>query len=248
MASIEFINKRIEGKEKEIAKLEKKLERIKKAQASNWEDNPYWYHESDLKYTTRDLDRARKDLEDWQNKLAEEQHKSNSRNIPAIIEFLDGWQARVKHFYIISEPEYHTALEEWYRYDREHCEWFNTQRRNSTKEEYDAREKDYREKKKAFHSQWSWFESFCDYKKNLDVEKLTKFLKKDADAKYDFIIERTIAIVEEITDASGLSVGDKGDLNGYIIGTKGTAKVQTIGAGGYNIQCFHYRTLIHEVK
>lgn len=248
MASIEFINKRIEGKEKEIAKLEKKLERIKKAQASNWEDNPYWYDESDLKSTTRDLDRARKDLEDWQNKLAEEQHKANSRNIPAIIEFLDGWQARVKHFYIISEPEYHTALEEWYRYDREHCEWFNTQRRNSTKEEYDAREKDYREKKKAFHSQWSWFESFCDYKNNLDVERLTKVLKQDADAKYDFIIERTNAIVEEITDASGLSVGDKGDLNGYIIGTKGTAKVQTIGAGGYNIQCFHYRTLIHSVK
>ena len=35
------------------------------------------------------------------------------------------------------------------------------------------------------------------------------------------------------------------NLNGYIIGTKGCCSIKTIGAGGYNIQCFHFRTLIH---
>ena len=39
-----------------------------------------------------------------------------------------------------------------------------------------------------------------------------------------------------------------GDINGIIVGTEGKAKIQTIGAGGYNIQCFHFRTLIHEIK
>ena len=45
MASIEFITQRIEGKKKEIAKLESKLSRIEKAKASNWENNPYYYGE-----------------------------------------------------------------------------------------------------------------------------------------------------------------------------------------------------------
>lgn len=78
------------------------------------------------------------------------------------------------------------------------------------------------------------------------MSKLAKDLIEEANRKYDFIIERTNAIVGEITDASGLTVGSKDDLNGYIIGTRGVAKVQTIGAGGYNIQCFHFRTLIHK--
>lgn len=69
----------------------------------------------------------------------------------------------------------------------------------------------------------------------------------EADRKYDFIIERTNAIAGKITDATALKVGSKGDLNGYIIGERGRAKVQTIGAGGYNIQCFHFRTLINAI-
>lgn len=95
MASIEYITKRIEGKAKEIAKLEKKIERIEKAQATNWEVNPYYYSEHDLKYATRDLDRAREALAQYQKDLEEAQHKANSRNIPAIIEFLENWKVRV---------------------------------------------------------------------------------------------------------------------------------------------------------
>jgi hypothetical protein len=82
----------------------------------------------------------------------------------------------------------------------------------------------------------------------LDLKKLDKVLEQEANRKYDFIIERTNAIVGKITDASNLKVGAKQDLNGFIIGTKGRAKVQTIGAGGYNIQCYHFRTLINEMK
>ena len=48
MASIDFIQKRIAGKEKEIDKLEKKLARILRAKESNWENNPYFYDERDF--------------------------------------------------------------------------------------------------------------------------------------------------------------------------------------------------------
>lgn len=78
------------------------------------------------------------------------------------------------------------------------------------------------------------------------MQRLVKDLNEEANRKYDFIIERTNAITGEITDASGLSIGNKQDLNGFVVGARGTAKVQTIGAGGYNIQCFHFRTLINK--
>lgn len=259
MASIEFINKRIEGKEKEIAKLEKKLERIKKAQASNWEDNPYWYNEHDLKSTTRDLDRARKDLEDYRAKLETETHKAASRNIPAIIEFLENWKQRVTEFYLESYERYPEAYEEY----RANMELFNLDYydlkmlEKNDPEAYAEYEETKKRLKESFASAFGHLFPYVDrdYSRDsygrtwkFDSEKLAKDLNQEANRKYDFIIERTNAIVEEITDASSLSIGDKGDLNGYIIGTKGTAKVQTIGAGGYNIQCFHFRTLIHAVK
>ena len=89
--------------------------------------------------------------------------------------------------------------------------------------------------------------SYVSYKK-FDWAKFEKDIKTEAERKYDFIIERTEAIVTKITDASGLRVGAKGDLNGEIIGTTGTATVKTVGAGGYAIQCFHFRTLIHRKR
>ena len=50
MASIEYIQKRIAGKEKEIEKLEKKLARIRVAEAGGWEtNNPYLYDDYDLR-------------------------------------------------------------------------------------------------------------------------------------------------------------------------------------------------------
>ena len=86
------------------------------------------------------------------------------------------------------------------------------------------------------------------YDRVFNRDKLQKELDVEADEKYDAIIERTNAICGKITDARGLWTSAKGDLDGIIIGERGVAKVQTIGAGGYNIQCFHFRTLVHEVK
>lgn len=67
-------------------------------------------------------------------------------------------------------------------------------------------------------------------------------------AKLLDLIGRIMSTVGTITDASTLYIGPEGDINGCIEGTEGKAKIQTIGAGGYNIQCFHFRTLIHEYK
>ena len=108
MASIEFIQKRITGAETKLEKLNKKLERIQKAKASNWEVNPYYYHESDLKYTTRDIEEAQKALEGYKAQLEAENEKANSRNVKVILEFLEMWKTRVRQYYM-------SGLEAYYR-------------------------------------------------------------------------------------------------------------------------------------
>ena len=247
MASIEFIQKRIDGYKKTIEKLEKKLERIEKAEASNWENNPYYYIPSDKKYTLRDLENARQSLAEFEDKLAEATEKANSRDVKAILDFLADWKDRMYDYFIESLPRYLEERAEWFAEDHEYCDMWNSgYLRNCTAEERKEIETKYKAARKEFYSRWNWYTPYLE-NDSVNTEKLSKDLNNEADAKYDDIIERTNKIVGTIIDASSLSVGLKGDLNGFIVGDKGTAEVRTIGAGGYNIQCYHFRTLIKRV-
>lgn len=239
MASIEFITKRIEGKQKEISKLEKRLELIMKAKASNWEDNPYCYSEWDERSTVNTIEEAKKVLEKYQADLVKETEKDNSRNVEAIINFLNKWADRVFDWYCTEFANYQVAFAD-YKMKIEKLEDRYTVSRESYKE--------YKETKKKFDSRWNFLYPYIDSKRKLDTEKIHKELEQDKKVKYDDIVNRAIKICGTITDATGLSVGAKGELNGLVIGDRGRAYIETIGAGGYNIQCFHFRTLIHERK
>lgn len=87
---------------------------------------------------------------------------------------------------------------------------------------------------------------FRDDKQAFDFLDIT--LEEEKKAKIIDMMARIEGITGEIVDAGYLHIGPKGDLEGVIIGEQGKAKINTIGAGGYNIQCYHYRTLIHELK
>lgn len=272
MASMEFIKKRIIGKEKEIEKLEKKLVRIKKAEAGNWEtNNPYYYDEGDLKRCLKDIEAAQKALENYKAQLIVETEKANSRNVQIIIDFLEMWKANVRNYYTRGLKSYYadkqavriaySNAEQLLYGSPEHKEAYtkfeaiNKQFRIDCYGHYEIRDfinrwgKKESQKVKVAEGK---YECLKPYNNESTIEEATAKLEKDlvqeANRKYDFIIERTNAIVGTITDASRLEINAKGNLDGFIIGTKGTAKVETIGAGGYNIQCFHFRTLIHEVK
>ena len=271
MASIEFINKRISGKEKELDKLTKKLKRIEKAQASDWTDNPYYYNESDIRFTQRDIQEAQESLDKYKQQLNEETTKANSRNIPAILNFLEIWKSRNFEFYEKAIKEYFLSRENLkslqqkqsnysygtdeykkceieYRAAQEiHYQKSHGYFRPLTENEKEQKKYRYTSSIKTADGEWEYANQFLlcqSYDES--IEKLQKALELEAQRKYDFIVERTVFLIGTITDATNLKVGAKDDLNGFIIGENGTAKVQTIGAGGYNIQMFHFRTLINK--
>lgn len=83
---------------------------------------------------------------------------------------------------------------------------------------------------------------------NLDLKKLNKILDEEVRIKRDMFLARVKEVIGDIRDLSGLKISAKGEINGIAKGVKCNAKVETIGAGGYNIQCFHFRVLVNTVK
>ena len=79
-------------------------------------------------------------------------------------------------------------------------------------------------------------------------EKLLKIIETEAIRKEKALIARVNKEVGTIVKALSLNVGVDGELNGIIQGETGICKIQTIYAGGYNVQCLHYRVLIHKVN
>ena len=154
MASIEFIKNRIEGTKKSITKLEAKIARIEKAQATNWEVNPYYYHESDLRSANRDLEAAKKNLAKYEADLATANDKAASRNVPAITQFLDNWKQHVKDFYAKKFERYPEAYRR-YQEDLKQYEMDYFEERKLKKENYElwkSIEQDRREIKENFHA------------------------------------------------------------------------------------------------
>ena len=93
---------------------------------------------------------------------------------------------------------------------------------------------------------------------SFNEEKLNKILAQEKQRKYEDLVNRISNVIGEIQDVSHLSIGNKnGELNGIVKGSNGSARIETIGAGGYNVgeivnsrkgQCFHYRILVNKLK
>lgn len=83
----------------------------------------------------------------------------------------------------------------------------------------------------------------------LTDEQIHKYNEQDAKVLILNLYKRVKAITGEVTDWSGITceMGNMGAvLTGYVVGKEGRAEVETILAGGYNIQRLHVRTLVHE--
>lgn len=93
----------------------------------------------------------------------------------------------------------------------------------------------------------------ADYEfRHITDEKIHENNTRDAKALILDLYSRVKDITGEVTDWSDIhatqGTGGFTVLNGVVIGKEGRAKVESILAGGYNIQRLHVRVLVHEIN
>ena len=272
----EQLQERIQKTNIKIEKIEKRIKKWQNAQtreaflkADGWllnmgRDEEYLWKEYikncnwELDHAVQDLYDTRLLLEKYQNmlnlELAKENEFENNR-ITIIWEFLLNYKEQVAE-YIRNNL---SVLNEYYEINTKMCDWHNNNRckvysGEMTREEYNRVYNELQARERELEENIHPYTKLCatrDYSKEnseryIDENKLEEILLKDCKARYFQLVNEVTQYTGIILDAQGLRI-KAGELNGIIIGEKGKAKVQTFSAGGWNIQCFHYRTRVDKI-
>lgn len=152
-------------------------------------------------------------------------------NLKEIKEFINQWKLRAIKYYRQAIEDYKKEYEE-------------------LKEKYSQSNDDYKKEKRQLLAKYNQIvvDLSYGYSPKDREERLLKIIEREATAKEKTLIARVNKEVGLIVKALNLKVGLNGELNGSIKGENGTCKIETIYAGGYNIQCLHYRVLVHKVN
>lgn len=150
-------------------------------------------------------------------------------NLKEIREFINHWKERAINYYHEAIEQYNKELKEVYKLG------------------YGI---EYKRAKQELHEKYNLVvrNLAYGYSPKDREERLQKIIEREAEAKEKTLIARVNKEVGIIEKAIELHVGVNGELNGMIKGEKGTCKIETIYAGGYNNQCLHYRVLVHKVS
>lgn len=266
MATKEYVQERINSAKDRIEKAQaiitKKQGWIEKKKASlakaTTENEKYWINcdikslENDIAYKEREINRELiPSLHKWEEELIKLQQKV--RDIPVLVEFLNYWKQKVAEYYrrertsedrnemkqsIIDAKEAYNN-----QYKQRKYEWFAT---DEQREVENKLWETYQKKRSAYEERFKMI-LFWEQKGDFE-EEMEKTLQQEWEQKYDRLVEDVTRIVGTIRDCSGLSVSGRGELNGIVIGETGKASINTFVAGGWNIQCAHYRCRITKIK
>lgn len=267
----------IDKTQKTIARHEKRRDKIAKSLKSKgidvsdpklvkWDENgratdAYWdlcdYESAcdDIERNEKKLLELNEKLKGYREKKKEIDAKNDIPHIPALEEFLAFWKLEAAEYYRKSA----ISLEEFIRKHNESV--------RAIEAKYEPQiflhRKEIEAEKKAAGLDYKSYKMRLRFNYSSDVillygegkpgtasfeAKLEKMLSNEVSAKRIDLYHRCTAAVGVITDATGLYVGENGSLNGYIVGEAGKASIETIRAGGYNIQCLHYRVLVKKVR
>lgn len=239
---IEKATQKIEKKQntivKKTAQIEKKYQALRKLgiedpenrdreefrDAENWREI-YWTYadighlKDDIIRGTHEIEETKKTLAKYEAQLAGEIEKESVflKEVPAVFKDL------------IDE-----LVETWDIWDHARKERLRN----------DYKDLGYREFIKKY--------TYADYEfMSVPDEKIHSDNERDAKALVLDLYYRVKDITGEVTDWDEIHAtqGTNGFtvLNGYVTGKEGRAKVESILAGGYNIQRLHIRVLVHEI-
>lgn len=231
---------------------------------ANDEDHSYDYEVSENLQKLYELKIV---ADNWEVKYNKSSNFDNEEKIPVLVEFLERWKALAKSWYMENANEYLKLKQnekkqmekDFNELSKDDKAYFEKYRGRWWKSDWEARwRQDYYSDIQSLtrdiarlrgHSVGDWTNREYVYDSvEVDEDKLDKVLETEKKAKYRDLVHRITAEVGTIQDVSHLHIAATGQLNGIVTGDKGKASIETVGAGGYAIQCFHYRTLIHKIK
>ena len=227
-------------------------ERINKAQETVRKLNELiWKREAKLKKLNKELAKASdkaenghrfspKEMVQWNIDDEQDALEENKKKLPEKQAILEKWQKKLEE--VNAENKRLDEIpEQLKKLQQELAEKIATSDMNRRKRMY----KDYKEMEyKEFTKKYSYTER--EYFMGRSDKDFEEMAKRDAVAEAKWwildLINRVEKKVGEITEWK-LWFTSKA-LNGYVTGTKGSATIETIIAGGWNIQRRHNRVLV----
>lgn len=266
-ASQERLDKAIVLKGKYEAKVDKLQAQYNEAlKTHNIEDNGYvamnWstipaevynlnYDLGYAKEAVKDSERKIKELtqirDNWKTKLELQKAKDNElANVPQVVkDFVHTWRVKTEEWIRKNLEEYIKRRKEAYSYYEKASDYSN----DLTREQRQELRNIYNELSSELRKNTDALIIEIYSRGNEKEEFIQKLLNEEERSKILDLIRRVTKVTGTITDATALRIGEQnGELNGFVLGEEGKAYVETIGAGGYNIQRFHYRVLVKKVN
>ena len=230
---IETLNERIANAETKISKkqdtitkktalMEKKQDELDKTTGDReryWIECDIGWLQEDLKRLNREIKETEKTLENYRAQLAGEIKRQSTLTLE-VPETLKTLQAEL--------------VTEWDEYDKRRRDRMNEDRRTM----------DYHDWCMKYRGQDTELRHKTD-------EQIHAANVRDAEGIILNLVNRVKGITGEITSWRGLTIQPDNNgwsiLNGRVEGKEGIAYVESIGAGGYNIQRYHIRVLVKSI-
>lgn len=231
---IETLKDRIENAETKIVKkqntITKKTALIEKKNAQiskETDENARFWLECDAKHLAEDIERLEREIKETEKTL-----ENYRAQMAGEIARQDTLTKEVPETLKTLQTE---LVTEWDRYDKN--------RRKKMQDDYYSM--DYHD----FCVKYRGEDTELRYKTD---EQIHAANVRDAESIILNLINRVKHITGEITDWAGMRLAPNNMgwsiLNGRVEGKQGIAYVESIGAGGYNIQRYHIRVLVKDIS